>query len=56
MLPVDAQIIFFALTNFACVTAADIPLSLNEPLGLYPSGCSINFSFSIPTNFATFDI
>ena len=25
-----------------------MPLSLNEPLGLYPSGCSINFSFSIP--------
>ena len=56
VLPVDAQIIFFALTIFACVTAADIPLSLNEPLGLYPSGCNINLSLSIPTNEATFDM
>ena len=56
VLPVDAQIIFFAPTIFACVTAADIPLSLNEPLGLYPSGCNIRFSFLIPTNSDTLDI
>ena len=52
--PVDAQIIFFAPIIFPCVTAADIPLSLNEPLGLYPSGWNITFSFSIPINSETF--
>ena len=54
--PVDAQTIFFAPTSFACVTAADIPLSLKEPLGLYPSGCNDRFSFFNPTKFATLDM
>ena len=39
VLPVEAQINLSVCNIFACVTAVDIPLSLNEPLGLYPSGC-----------------
>ncbi len=54
--PVDAQTIFFAPTIFACVTAVAIPLSLNEPLGLYPSGCNHNLLFEMPMNSAAFDI
>ena len=54
--PVDAQTIFFAPTILACVTAVAIPLSLKDPLGLYPSGCSHRLSLNVPINSATFDI
>src|SRR3712207_7860905 len=36
VLPVEAQTIFLIPIIFACVIAVDMPLSLNEPEGLYP--------------------
>ena len=37
VLPVEAQIILDLLFSIALATAKNIPLSLNEPLGLHPS-------------------
>ncbi len=53
VLPVDAQATFLIPSIFAWVNAVDIPLSLKEPVGLFPSNCNQKLSDSKPTNSAT---
>ena len=48
--PVEAQIILRAPVILACVTADAIPLSLKEPLGLYPSVWSSMHPSSMPAS------
>src|SRR5436190_24217559 len=53
VLPVEAQAARLAPIDRACVKAADIPLSLNEPDGFSPSYCKYNRPALSPTNCPT---
>ncbi len=56
VLPVEAHTILLTPKSLPCVSAVDIPLSLKDPLGLYPSGCKNRLSGFKPTKSATFVI